>query len=63
MKVGSSFVFTTEDGSQLSSLTLSHEAALAILFLTEKPYQSVFRLSPFLDNRQALQAASDYSKM
>lgn len=61
IKVGSSFVLTTEDGSSLSSLSLSKEAAIAILFLSGIPYHSIFLLSPFFDNEQALKAATNYS--
>ncbi len=60
IKVGSSYINTTEDGSSLTSPKLSHEAALAVLFLLGESYQSVHFLSPFLAPEQALKAATNY---
>lgn len=61
IKVGSSFLYTTESGSSLTSLSMSHEAALSVLFLQSQFYQSVFPLSPFFNREQTLKVATDYS--
>lgn len=60
IKVGSSYVYTSEDGSSLSAPKMSREAAIDILFLTGESYQSTVRLSPYFKDEPILKACEKY---